>query len=521
MIRRNRFLFLSLCLLLAIACLPTAITPTPPSSPTSTPPHPHTSTPQHPHTPIPMLPLSPIPPLEQARALRPGFAADLDLFPDATRYELELTVSLDALTVTGRERISYTNAEAVPLDAIYLRLFPNTPGYGGEMKVTDVLLDGRPAEPTAELGGSVLRFSLDPPLGTGAQLELTLSFTVAIPTRAGDGYRQFGYYDDVLALTNVYPLVPVYDDEGWNVELAPTYGDAVYSETSFYSVRITAPAEMSLFASGVCSPPTFNSDGSATWTCVTGPMRDFNAILGPDYRVESNVVEGVTVNSIFYSDHREGGELALGQATEAVRVFAHLFGPYPFTELDVVETPTYAGGIEYPGLVVINSVYYETMSEDMEWVVVHETGHQWWYSLVGNDQVDEPWLDEALVQYSTLLYYEERYGTGLAAELVDDVFRQSYEMLVESGRDLPAGMPVAAYSSESYGPVVYRKGPLYFHELRREVGDDDFEAIVRAYFDRNRYAVATVEDWLAAVESVAGDEHRALYEQWIAGPGEQ
>lgn len=513
MIRKTRLLLLAFCFLLAIACLPAAPSHTPAPTPMPF----HTPTPIH--TSLPSI--TPLP-SDHTRAMRPEFAADLALFPDATRYEIELTVDLDAPAATGHERISYTNTEDIPLGAFYLRLFPNTPGYGGEMRVTDILLDGQPVEPRAELEGSALRLSLDPPLEPGARLDLALDFTIALPaSTSGAGYRQLGYYDGVLALANAYPLIPVYDEDGWNIEIASTYGDAVYSETSFYTVRITTSAEMTLFASGDCAPPTLNPDGSAAWVCVTGPMRDFNAILGPDYQMESNVVEGVTVNSIFYPEHREGGELALDQATEAVRIFSDCFGPYPFTELDVVETPTYAGGIEYPGLVVINSVYYETLSEDMEWVVAHEVGHQWWYSLVGNDQVDDPWLDEALVQYSTLLYYEDRYGAALAADLVDELFWRSYQNLVESGRDAPAGLPVAAYDGADYGEVVYRKGPLYFHGLRQAVGDEDFWAILQTYFERNRYGVARPVDWLAAVEAVTGDEHRPLYEQWIVGTAGQ
>ena len=489
---RSAIYVLALCLLFLASCLP--------STPS------HTPTPPH---------IPPSPSADQSPALRPEFLTDLDLFPDATRYEVELTIDLDATTITGHEHVDYTNTEDVSLDALYLRLFPNTPGYGGAMTATNIILDGQPVVPAIELDGSALRFSLDPPLEPGARLDLRLDFTLAIPTEADQGYRQLGYYDGVLALANAYPLVPVYDDEGWNIELAPTYGDAIYSETAFYTMRVTAPAGMTLAASGTCTAPDPNPDGSATWTCVTGPMRDFNAILGPDYQMKSRVVEGITINSLFYSQHHQGGERALDWATETVRFFSTHFGPYPFTELDVVETPTRAGGIEYPGLVVINSTYYETLSERMEWVVVHEVGHQWWYSLVGNDQVDEPWLDEALVQYSTLLYYEDRYGAELAAELLEQVFRRPYEELVASGRDAPAGLPVAAYSNEDYGPVVYGKGPLYFHALRQEVGEENFWWILQTYFARNRYGVATPEGWLAAVETVTGDEHRALYEQWI------
>jgi len=513
-----RQLSLVLCLLLLIACLPSTLSHTPAPTPSHTPTLSHTPTPSSTSPPATI----PLPP-NHALALRPEFVADLDLFPGATRYEIELIVDLDTTIITGHERVGYTNTEDSILDALYLRLFPNTPGYGGAMTTTNILLDGQPVVPVVELDGSALRLPLDPPLEPGARLDLTLDFTLAVPTDTAQGYRQLGYYDRILALANAYPLIPVYDDEGWNVELASTYGDAVYSETSFHTVRVTAPAEMTIIASGTCTTPTLNSDASATWTCVTGPMRDFNAVLGPDdrYWVESQIVEGVTVNSVFYFEHRWGGEQALDWATEAVRLFSTRFGPYPFAELDVVETPTRAGGIEYPGLVVINNLYYEIPGGRMEWVVVHEVGHQWWYSLVGNDQVDEPWLDEALVQYSTLLYYENRYGAGVAAELLEQVFQQPYQELMETKHDAPVGLPVAAYSEEDYGPVVYQKGPLYFHALRQEVGDENFWAIMQAYFAHNRYGIATPEDWLAAVEAVTGDEYRILYEQWIVGAAEQ
>jgi len=525
--RRSYLLTLGVCILLLSACLPHTSTPAPTSTPLPT----ATSRPEPTETTSPPTarptssPTPAPPPADQAQAMRPEFTADLDLFPDATRYEIELSIDLDTVTLTGHERVVYANTEDVPLDTLYLRLFPNTPGYGNPlassmtrpMTVSTISVDGEPVQPVVELESSALRLPLDPPLAPGEAVELALDFTLAIPTEAEEGYRQLGYYDEVLALANAYPLIPVYDDEGWNVEVASPYGDAVYSDSAFYTVRVTAPADLALAASGTCTTSTSNPDGSVAWTCVTGPVRDFNAVLRAGYQVESNLVDGVTVNSIFYPQHQEGGEQVLDYATEAVRLFSDWFGAYPFTELDVIETPTQAGGIEYPGLVVINSTYYETLSERMEWVVVHEVGHQWWYSLVGNDQIDEPWLDEALAQYSTLLYFEERYGADLAPRLVEQVFRRPYEELVDSGRDLPAGLPVEAYSGEDYGPVVYQKGPLYFHALRREVGEEDFWAILQAYFAGNRYGIATPEDWLAAVEAVTGDEQRDLYGQWIVG----
>jgi aminopeptidase N len=420
--------------------------------------------------------------------------------------------------------MSYTNTETVPLNALYLRLFPNTPGYGGEMSVSNLTLDGDDVHPVRELQGSALRVDLDPPLAPGMHATLTLEFTLALPTEgqgSSEGYRQLGIYEGVVALANAYPIVPVYDDGGWNVELAPSYGDATFSDVAFFDVSITAPRTMTLAASGTCARAEAGS-AETTWSCVAAPMRDFNAVLGERYQLESRDVGSIAVNSLFYEGHAGGGAAALDYATRAVRLFDTRIGPYPFAELDVVETPTLAGGIEYPGLVVINQSYYDSdqgVSNQMEWVVVHEVLHQWWYSLVGNDQVDEPWLDEALVQYCTLLYYEEQYGQDVAESLLDSVFRQAYQELREANRDQPVGLPVAAYSRGAYGSVVYQKGPLYFHNLRQQVGTETFWQILKTYFEQNRYAIARPEAWLAAVETVTGSEYRALYDEWIQETG--
>ncbi|MEA3375543.1 MAG: M1 family metallopeptidase [Chloroflexota bacterium] len=465
-------------------------------------------------------PITPAP--DYGQGLRPEFREDVDRFPEATRYDLELTIDLDEAMVYGHEGVAYTNTETVPLESLILRLFPNTPGYGGTMTVTHLAIDGRSVEPVSELGRGALRVPLEAALPPRAGVDVTLDFTLALPTdqhpadsrEPGGGYRQLGIYDDTVALANAYPLVPVYNDEGWNVELAPIHGDAVFSDVAFFNVSITAPQTMTLAASGTCT--VFPADGGQnTWSCTAAPMRDFNAVLGGYYQVESDEVMGVTVNSVFYTGHEEGGARALDYASAALWLFDERIGAYPFSELDVVETPTLAGGIEYPGLVVINSAYYGDGGSRMEWVVVHEVLHQWWYSLVGNDQVDKPWLDEALTQYCTLLYFEERYGEEMAERLLESMFQEPTQQLEESGRDKPAGLPVAAYSGSDYGLVVYQKGPLYFHELRQEVGGRAFWEILQTYFEQNRYLIATPTDWLAAVETVAGREYRDLYEAWI------
>jgi aminopeptidase N len=376
-------------------------------------------------------------------------------------------------------------------------------------------VDGTVVRPELRLENSALYVPLAAPLSPGEAVELRLAFASTLPVDPAAGYAQYGYIDGVLALPNAYPLIPVYDDEGWNVELAPPYGDATFSDTALYQVRLTLPAEMVLATSGTIVERTEHDDGTATVVCASGPMRDFNLVASAEYVAASERLGGVTVTSYYAAGAEQGGRRALDYALHALRVYQELFGPYPFTELDVMATPTTAGGIEYPGLIVVAGRLYDQAGGFFELATVHEVAHQWWYSMVGNDQLDEPWLDEALTQYTSLLYFEGRYGPEGGQQMLESTFMEPYEYLQESDQDMPAGLPVAEYPEGLYGAVVYGKGPLFFHALRQQTGDETFYSILRTYFEQYRYDVAYPQDLLAVAEQVSGQDLDPLYERWI------
>jgi aminopeptidase N len=453
------------------------------------------------------------------RAMLPAYTGDVEQFGAATHYLIDLRVDIAAKTFAGQERVRYTNQESVPLEQIVFRLLPNTPGYGGSMTVSSVTVNGTAIDTRLELSDSALYVPLAAPLQPGEQIELDLAFSGSVPTDASAGYAQYGYFAGVLALPDVYPYIPVYDDEGWNVELAPSYGDATFTDTALYLVRITLPADMVLATSGVTLDRQDNGDGTATYTCASGPMRDFNLVASANYETTSQMVGQVKVTSYFLSGDDSGGQRALDYTAQSLNIYERLFGPYPFTELDVMATPTQAGGIEYPGLIVVAEGLYGQTGSFFEFATVHETAHQWWYSLVGNDQLDEPWLDESLAQYTSLLYFEQRYGEAAAQSVLQNSFEAPYRRLQQQHQDMPVGLPVAAYPEDLYAAVVYGKGPLFFQALREQVGDETFYRILSTYFEQYRYEVAYPQDFMAVAESVSGQQLDALYDKWILGKG--
>lgn len=452
-------------------------------------------------------------------AMLPQFASDIAQLDDPTQYHIDLVVDMEALTLTGSQRLLYTNNETVELSEIYFRLFPNTPDHGGRLSVERILVNGQEPEVTYELSDTAMKVLLAEPLAPEAQLEILIDFRVVVPEGNEQGYGAFNYENGIMSLAGFYPLVPVYDNEGWNVELAPDYGDVVYSDTALYNLHLTVPEDTVVVTSGSMVSETDNGDGTRTLDYVSGPMRDFNMVMSRDFVVKSTTVGQTTVNAFYLPMDEAAGERVLQYVSDALRTYNERFGLYPFAELDAVETPITAAGIEYPGLIVIAQRFYEEGQggEYFEFVTAHEVAHQWWYSLVGNDQVDEPWLDEALTNYSALIYVEDIHGQQEAQSILAHYFEGRYQQVVKEGRDAVVAQPVAAFSEEDYSPIVYGKGPLFFHALRQEVGDETYFAIMREYLRQHKYKIATPESFLRVAESVSGRDLDAIYKQWILG----
>jgi hypothetical protein len=166
----------------------------------------------------------------------------LDELPGASEYHIDLLIPEDLETLEGREEVRYTNREEVALPEVYFRLFANA--NGGQTTVSGVTVDGHEVETAYEFERSALRVPLPVSLEPGDRATIAMDFQVEIPREMGGNYGLFGYFDDVLVLDEFYPVVAVYDDEGWNVEDPPPAGDLTYFDASFYLVQVTAPADL-------------------------------------------------------------------------------------------------------------------------------------------------------------------------------------------------------------------------------------------------------------------------------------
>jgi len=445
--------------------------------------------------------------------------AELPLFGQATMYQIDLIIGDDPAELEGFMQVQYTNREDTALGAIVFRTMPNI--LGGSLDVSAAAVDGQPAITTESTAGSVLTVSLPAPLAPGEKVLIDLTFSLRVPTSLETNYGILAYVDGVLALAHFYPTVAVYDARGWSTEIPAHQGDILFADAAYYIVRVNAPAAMDIVASGVEIDRA--SGDRQTVTYAIGPARDFYLALSTDLEKRSQIVGGVTINSYAPSAVIDGAERILAVAARSMEVFEQLYGPYPYTELDLVGTPTYALGIEYPGMIAMTSRLYDpnyrfstglTTSDYLEGTVAHEVGHQWFFNMVGNDQLTDPWLDESLTQYVTWVYFREIYGFDSPQAAGFEGSLEARWQRVEN-QPVPIGLPVSEYSDREYGAIVYGRGGLFFEALRQQIGDEAFDQFMQSYLREYHWQIANPEGMRSLAEQACGCDLGGLFTEWV------
>ena len=466
----------------------------------------------------------PHPLADQRPALRPAFVTDLDdpALQDAPRYQLQLDVDLTQRVITGTAQITVTNRTENSWSNVALRLYPNLTHYGGgdSFDVLSVTWQGEPLGfGVTETGTAIL---VDTPtlILPGERIALKVVYTLRYPRHEQNGYWLFGEYAGVVNLPLAYPVLALSSRDGsWNLSDGIPLGDTLAAASALYHVRVTLPMTTTLVSSGIISATFPQTETQRiVYELVSGPAREFTLVVG-DFRVREVKIDGVRVRVFVLPEDEDMAEIALRYAAAVFQVYQRHFGPYPFAKLDVVEAPLLNRGMEYSTLNQIGMDLFKAERSKLEFLIAHEIGHQWWYNLVGNDQVGEPWLDEGLTEYSTYFYYEDVYGRARAEVLRKRRWEIPLTYVQQRGLDAPLGQPASAYSRENYETIVYAKGALFFHALRERLGDRVFEKGLREYLRAYRYRVATSHDLQRVFEAVSGMSLDEMFMDWVYGGG--
>ena len=131
--------------------------------------------------------------------------------------------------------------------------------------------------------------------------------------------------------------------------------------------------------------------------------------------------------------------------------------------------------------------------ENKQSAALHETAHQWWGAVVGNDQTTEGYIDEGLCEYSAYLYLLSSGQTDAANGMIDKAkaaYKSFFDIksLFSDNADTSMNRPLNTYANEEeYVAITYRKSLVMFAELEKTVGVKKNTSAMRKLYKDNKF----------------------------------
>ena len=186
-------------------------------------------------------------------------------------------------------------------------------------------------------------------------------------------------------------------------------------------------------------------------------------------------------------------------------LFESSFGPYPQEDCALVVTDDELEiPLEAQGLAVFGRNHLVPHEQRL---IAHELAHQWFGNSVGIGRWRDIWLNEGFACFSEWLWFEASGGPTVAQKAA-----KHYARLSELPQDLVLSDPGPDLM---FDDRVYKRGALTLYALRCEVGDEVFGAVIRAWTETYRHALATTDDFRALAERVAGRGLDAVFTPWL------
>ncbi len=432
--------------------------------------------------------------------------------PRPASYRFDLSLDADERTLSGRGSVTVTNTSGAPLGDVYMRLWANAPTLarrGASATVGSVSVDG--VASNATLDGTVLRVPLATPLAAGASATIDFATSITIPPSMG---RTGTGRDGSLYFGNMLPVVAVHDDEGWNLDPYVEAGESFYNQVGSWDVTLRAPAERQIISTGRTVQEQV--DNGIRTTHISEPRaRDFLIVATTGYEQQSRDVDGTTVRVWSPKGDASTAAQMLDTAAKSLAFYNARYGAYGRDEYDVVAVRGMGGGMEYPGIVLDDMSGSTSFLRE---VVAHETGHQWFYSNAGNNEFDDPWLDESFTSFITSEYL--RTSAKRVAAALEPGFRARTGLTTDAMQEREAATerprissPMNVLNNHGYFKIIYQRGAELLEQLKHDLGEDAFVKGMRAHVAGTRDGIATTGGFIATMSSAAGRDLTEWFKQ--------
>ena len=499
------------------------------------------------------------------------------------KVDYTISVELDDVNhyLNANETFVYTNNSPNDLNEIYIHLWPNAyknketalakQQYKSGEKILfhgDASLKGWIDSLDFTSKGIDLEWNFDSkhqdiaiiklktPLKSGNNIEISTPFRVKIPS--GEISR-LGHIGQSYQITQWYPKPAVYDKNGWKPMPYLNQGE-FYSEFGSFDVSITLPKNYVISATGDLQTENevqflnnlakdcqkkiennnYSSDNkfpksSTTFKTVRFKQKDvhdFAWFTDKRYMVLKGEVtlphskRKVDTWALFTPKNADLWSKSIEYLNDGTYYYSLWNGDYPYNHVTAVDgTISAGGGMEYPNITVIGN---SSTAIELEIVIVHEVGHNWFYGILGSNEREHGWMDEGLNTLNEMRYIQTKYPDNqiftdmLRGDLFNleklshhDMGDYSCHMISRMGEDQPIETHSADFKSMNYGIIMYQKTGLVFYYLKDYLGDELFDQCMKEYYRKWKYKHPQPEDIKEVFTSITNKNLDWIFEDLI------
>ncbi len=508
-----------------------------------------------------------------------------EYFQQEVNYTIQVTLNDTSHELSAYVSIEYTNNSPDSLKEIFFHLWPNAYANNKtalgvqlvEMRMTgfyyskknergyidqlDFKVNNKKIEWKTDSNHiDVCKLILNDPLPGGGKIIISTPFIVKLPDSK---FSRLGHKKQAYYITQWYPKPAVYDKFGWHAFPYLSRGE-FYSEFGSYDVYITLPKNYVIAATG----DLVDNEKELTWLHEKAKRTkakeefieskwDFPA-SDPETKTlhyhqdnvhdfawfadkRFNVLKGeltlphskrkVTSWAMFTDTEADLWKKSIEYINDAVFNYSLWIGDYPYNNVTAVQTPyTFGTGMEYPNITIIGVSDNRAI---LEYIIMHEVGHNWFYGILGSNEREFPWMDEGFNSFYENRYNETKYPERsiLNSYFPDFVFDNlfdlgsfrtrylyyiSYLYSASNHIDQPINLHSEEYRMINYTSMVYHKPVVAFTYLRSYLGEKVFDKAMKQYFEKWKYKHPYPNDFRKIMEDVSGKNLNWFFDDLIA-----
>jgi hypothetical protein len=479
--------------------------------------------------------------------------------PNLPRYALSVQIDTHRHVVHLRQRVTWTNRHDRPTNQLVFNVHSHYTVQPNEVLLLAKTLELLRLSPSFAINegqtpgqvvavqhesGAPLAFHYQPDISTalvvnlpdevasGQSVTVELTFRLDLPNKQG----RWGYWEGVTTLSNWCPVLAYYDNDGWQPTPFIPWHQPWFNEAGHFTATILVPDGQTVACTARLRSVPSPTPGWSAYASEPIVSRDFAILCSDRYREttgEVSLPDGrtVTVRCLAFPEHAKYAREMVRISSEAIATFSQWFGPYPYPQFTIAESYFGFNGNECSGLIMIDQRVFalpQVALGYVEYLVTHETCHQWWYNVIGSHGYRETWVDEGFTTYLSHRLLDRKLGKNNlmvnwpeGLRWLPSISRENYRYSTFFNSVLRNERRPTVQELPKYDNVfglftgAYDRGSKVVGLIEEQLGETAFLDFTRLIYRKYYFRILRVADVQRELEAYTGRSWAEFFRTWV------